>query len=126
MAKVLEIKTISDVNKIKGKYPGEFQVYIKEYFRQLWENLSETDEKIEDFNLSNHGHIVIIEDEKDLANFKDVIFIPEFVNYERLDNGYNFYWTGILYNNDYMMIFMANEEVVAKSDKILEWIKNNI
>lgn len=134
---MIEIKNLADIDRLKDKkqYSDDFIIYIKDYFKKIWESLGDY-EAIEEFSLKYHGYIVILEETDNIYDLSEVGLnkeddgllgaIPEWTEIREFKDGSFYYEILILYNNEYAMIFYIEEKIVNKKPDLKEWIEKSI
>ncbi|MGB7605890.1 MAG: hypothetical protein WBL93_10490 [Lutisporaceae bacterium] len=117
--KMLNDITIGILNNTLTTALGE---YLENYFKNLYVNLGDG-ESFEDFNLESHGYLVILTPNDSKCALDDigldadsggiVSTIPEFVYLINLKSTC-YYEVGVLYNNEYMMVFYIEKGIHSK------------
>jgi len=122
------IKKLSDIERLRVRKLVDKNLlnHLETYFRELHGSLGNGD-ALEKFSLEEHGYIVILESGDDARGLADVGLnpeeggilgsCPEWVEVKTLDDGTNLYQIGVLYNNEYMMIFYSK---VSQFDEEIE------
>lgn len=129
------IKSIQDIYELRNAnlFSESYLDYLQRFLEQLFEALSDG-ESIEHFSLEEHGYFVILEEEDNLRDLRDVGLnpqdqgllgsFPEYIEKEILADGLEIYKIAVLYDNDYMMFFFS---VVGQHDfEFEEWLKDNL
>jgi len=110
------IKTLDDLRKLDGAMELGLQAHLEEYLLALREAL-EPETELGQFSLARHGYIVILEQEDDVRDLREVGLnpgdqgllgcCPEWVEQVALADGRIIYRVGVMYDNDYVMIFYS-------------------
>lgn len=129
------IKTMKDI-EIMIEEQGLVQAllhHLQTYFLELHQSI-EPDTDLNKFSLEDHGYLVILEAGDDVRNLHDVGLnpedegllgtYPEWVDRRKLENETEIYQIGILYNNEYMMIFYSYLNTFDK--EVEEWLKEQM
>lgn len=131
------IKTQDDIHALKQAQaqalPLSLLDFLEDELHQLERILDDLDVE-RPLDLMQHGYIVLLEPGDNLRDLREVGLgwvdrgllgsMPEYVERERLSDGREIYRIGILYDNDYMMIFFSI--VGSHDDEIESWLAEQL
>jgi len=133
---MIEIKTKRDIQRAREekRLRPAVEEYLREYFGMLYENLSEPEETVDEFSLEEHGYLVLLEPgddprkvEKTGLRRENGLIGSEVDLAERiaLKDGTAIYLLGVVFNNEYMMIYILDEDAGMDSET-LNWVRENV
>ena len=127
------IKTMRDLCQLRGAMKSALLSHLTEYLEALRESL-EPDTAMEQFSLARHGYIVILEASDDVRDLREVGMRPEqkgllgswpeWVELVTLEDGSTIYRIGIMYDNDFMMLFYSSPGQF--DEQVEEWLAEQL
>lgn len=125
------IKTRQDLKALEeaNALPESLLKYFQDEFQMFQEALSGLVDQT--FDLYVHGYIVLLEPGDNVRDLREVGLnwvdrgllgsLPEYVHRMTLDDGTEVYRIGVLYDNDFMMLFYSI--VGSHDDEVEAWLE---
>lgn len=125
------IKTEQDLKDLEraNALPEALLTYFRKEFRMFQEALNGLVDQT--FDLYEHGYIVLLEPGDNVRDLREVGLnwvdrgllgsLPEYVHRMTLDDGTEVYRIGVLYDNDFMMLFYSI--VGSHDDEVEAWLE---
>ncbi|NEW09735.1 hypothetical protein GK047_27825 [Paenibacillus sp. SYP-B3998] len=126
------IKTKQDILILRRAevLPAEFLDQVEDFFLQLRDELDDEDEN--EFCLSRHGYIVVLETGDNVRGLDSVGLnrnnggllgsCPEYVELLDIGEGLQAYKIAVMYDNDYLMTFFT--QTGAHDEEVEQWLKD--
>lgn len=120
-----DLKTLEEADAL----PESLLKYFQNEFQMFREALSALVDQT--FDLYEHGYIVLLEPGDNVRDLREVGLnwvdrgllgsLPEYVHRMKLEDGTEVYRIGILYDNDFMMLFYSI--VGSHDDEVEAWLE---
>lgn len=130
---MIKIKTLNDIKTLKKSMllSVNFLEYLEKYFSDLHHSLG-GGIQLDKFSLETHGYLVVLQ--PDVDNVRDLSDVglnpedngllgtlPEFVNLIKLCNKEEYFEVGVLFNNEFMMMFYY-PRIFTKDPEVTEFL----
>lgn len=135
---MIKIQTLNDMKVLQSQKGSSVPslpllTYLEDYFRQLYEALSDG-ESLDEFSLEQHGYFVVLESDDNVRDLHEVGLNPkdkgllecwpEYAERLKFDDGSEWVQLAILYDNDCMMLFFLQAKDFDK--EVQAWISDQM